>query len=171
MVGKVEVTVIDCLQETYRKLNEVGLLLTSAGRDGRLNIMSIRWGFVGKMFGKPVFEVAVRPSRHTHMLIEDTGEFTVNVPNGGMADIVKYCGSVSGRDYDKFKEKKLTPLKGRRIQVPIISECSVHYECKVIYKTRIDPNGLPSEILSNQYHSGDYHTVFSGEILTVLADK
>jgi len=48
--------------------------------------------------------VAVRPSRYTHDFIENTGEFTVNVPNRGMESIVSYCGTVSGKDHDKFEE-------------------------------------------------------------------
>ena len=171
MASKVEVKVADCLEETYHMLNNGGLILASAGRDGRPNLMVIGWGLVGTMWVKPVFTVAVRPSRHTYRLIEETGEFTVNVPKRGMENIVAYCGSVSGRDHDKFKEKNLTPLKGKRIQTPIVSECALNYQCKVIYKVKLDPNGLPSEILSARYPSGDYHTIYFGEILTVLADK
>ncbi|MEM2876372.1 MAG: flavin reductase family protein [Candidatus Bathyarchaeia archaeon] len=138
----------ELLNETVRALNDRGLLLASVGRDGRPNVMTIGWGFVGYLWSKPYFIVAVRPSRHTYRLIKETGDFTVNVPSKGMEDVVDYCGTVSGRIYDKFKAKKLTPVKGRYVNSPIIDECILHYECKVNYES-----DLESEKISEQEES------------------
>ena len=46
--------------------------------------MTIGWGFVGVLWGMSVFLVAVRHSRFTHEFIEDSDEFAVNVPGGGL---------------------------------------------------------------------------------------
>jgi flavin reductase (DIM6/NTAB) family NADH-FMN oxidoreductase RutF len=153
-----------------RVLRGCGCLLVS-GDLAEANVMAIGWGLIGPLWGRPFFMLAVRPSRHTFGFIEKTGDFTVNVPRKGMEEIIDYCGSVSGREHDKFKEKGLTLEPGRSVDSPIISECGVHYECKVVYKTKVIPNGLPQDILSDSYPSGNYHTLYFGEIFYTRADR
>jgi len=128
---KVKVNYTDYLKETLQAMSNTGLLLTSADKKGKMNVMTIGWGTVGIIWGMPMFLVLVRPSRFTYGLIEETGEFTVNVPPRRLSEITFFCGSVSGRDHDKFKEKGLTPIAGENVISPIIEECVVHYECKV----------------------------------------
>jgi flavin reductase (DIM6/NTAB) family NADH-FMN oxidoreductase RutF len=167
---KIEVSSFRCLNETVERLSHPGLLLVSGTMEHH-NVMTIGWGFPGILWGRPFFIVAVRPSRYTYQLLEKTSEFTVNVPKEGMEDVVSYCGTVSGRDHDKFKEKGLTPLPGKRIRTPIIKECVVNYECKVAYKTRVIKEDLPASVISACYPVGDFHTLYFGEILTVHADE
>lgn len=168
---KTECNLNDVLEVTNSKLKNGGLLLTTTGKDGRVNVMTIGWGLVGVLWSEPVFMVAVRPSRHTFELIEETNEFTVNVPSDGMDETVAYCGKVSGRDHDKFKERKLTIKKGKNVTSPIISECMVHFECKVIGKTKVVPKLLSAEVKENSYPEGDYHTLYYGRLVSILRDK
>lgn len=167
---KVECSLADVLEETYTKLNK-GLLLSSVGNDGRENIMTIGWGLVGTLWSEPVFMVAVRHSRYTHKLIEETSQFTVNVPSEGMEEIIAYCGKVSGRDHDKFKEMKLKTRKGKTVKSPMISECIANYECRVIGKLEVIPENLSEEVLRTRYARGDYHTLYFGKILLTCMDK
>lgn len=170
-VVKVECGPTSYVGETMYMLNNGGLLLVSVGGGGRPNVMTIGWGLIGALWRRPLFMVAVRPSRYTYKLIEEAGDFTVNVPKEGMDEITQYCGFVSGRVHDKFKEKGLTPTPAKRIKSPIISECAIHYECKVIYKVKVDPKPLPEEVLSTCYPTGDYHTIYFGEIVSTYADE
>jgi len=170
MVKKVEVPIFRFLNETIEQLNQTGLLLVS-GTMKQANVMTIGWGLPGILWAKPLFIVAVRPSRYTYQFIEETGDFTVNIPRRGMEEIVTYCGTVSGRDHDKFKEKSLTPLPSKKVKSPIIEDCMIHYECKVVYKVEVVKEGLPSFILSSCYPSGDYHTLYFGEIVSVYANE
>ncbi|KYH40655.1 MAG: hypothetical protein AYL33_005480 [Candidatus Bathyarchaeota archaeon B63] len=167
---KIEVPTFKYVNETIERLERPGLLLVS-GTSKRANVMTIGWGFPGILWEKPFFIVAVRPSRYTHQFIERTSEFTVNVPRRGMGDIVNYCGTVSGRDHDKFGEKGLTPLPSVRVSPPIIGECIIHYECRVAYKTRVVEEDIPPSVISECYPAGDFHTLYFGEILTVRADE
>jgi flavin reductase (DIM6/NTAB) family NADH-FMN oxidoreductase RutF len=112
----------------------------------------------------------VRPSRFTYGLIEGTPDFTVNVPPATLQETVAFCGMASGRQHDKFKEKGLTPVASRRVKSPIIRECVIHYECRVIHKNDIRSETLPPEILAGSYPKGDFHRVYYGEILAVYAD-
>ena len=167
---KIEVSVNAYAKETLRILDRYGCLLVS-GSTRKANVMTIGWGLIGPLWEKPFFIVAVRPSRYTYKFIEETGDFTVNVPKMGMEDIVSYCGSVSGRDHDKFKEKELTVEPGKKVSSPIVSDCIIHYECKVAYKTKVAPSGLPREILRSCYPYDDYHTLYFGEVLATYADE
>jgi len=155
------------LEETLRKLQDPGLLLVGVKKYGKTNVMAIGWGLVGVVWRKPAFFVLVRPSRFTHEFIEETGEFTVNVPPNGMEKIVNYCGEVSGREVDKFKKCKLTAVKGKKVKVPVIKECIVHYECKVVHKLEVKPKLVPGPVRKMFYAKDDFHTLYFGEILAV----
>jgi flavin reductase (DIM6/NTAB) family NADH-FMN oxidoreductase RutF len=152
--------------ETMKKLEGSGLLLVSANKEGKNNVMTVR-GLIGVFWRMPVFMVAVRPSRFSHELIEESGEFTVNVPSDGMNNIIPYCGKVSGREHDKFAECKLSSLKGKKVQVPVIKECKIHYECQVVHKLEIVPSLVPANIKKTLHPSGDYHTMYIGKIAAV----
>jgi flavin reductase (DIM6/NTAB) family NADH-FMN oxidoreductase RutF len=156
--------------ETSRVLGKCGCLLVSGDME-KANVMTIGWGLIGMLWGRPVFMVAVRPSRHTFGFMERSGEFTVNVPGKGMEKTAAYCGSVSGRDADKFKECGLTVVKGGKVGAPVIEECPISYECRVIYKERIVPEKVPKGDMERWYPKGDFHTVYFGEILSTTADK
>jgi len=167
---KKEVSPMAYLKETVQMFNYCGLLLVS-GRTEKANVMTIGWGLPGRLWQKPFFMVAVRPSRHTYKFIEKTGDFTVNVPSKDMKDTVTYCGTVSGRDYDKFKERGLTLTPSSHVSSPIISECVVHYECKIAYKTEVISSNLPRDIILTNYPHGNYHTLYFGEIMAAYADE
>jgi len=158
-------------RETVDAMKKWGLLLTSLDGCGRPNTMAIAAGTIGEIWGKPIFIVLVRPSRYTYGCIEATGDFTVNVPPTGLKDAVEFCGSVSGRDVDKFKEKGLTATAGRAVKSPIIKECPINYECKVVHKNDIVPENLQAQLAASSYASSDYHRVYFGEILAALADE
>lgn len=168
-MSKKEVHYTTYLKETLETLVHPGLLLVS-GQE-KPNIMTIGWGTIGIIWGKPVFLVLVRPSRFTYGLIEEVGDFTVNVPSKKLEEVVSFCGTVSGRDYDKFREKNLTPLSGKRVKSPTIEECLLHYECKVIHKNDVLPPQLSPEIIPSYYPAGDFHRVYFGEILGVYASE
>jgi flavin reductase (DIM6/NTAB) family NADH-FMN oxidoreductase RutF len=153
--------------ETMRRMEDPGLLLVSAKKDGKSNVMTIGWGLVGVFWGMPVFIVAVRPSRFSHEFIEDSCEFTVNVPDEGLDDVVEYCGKVSGRKHDKFAKCKLSLLKGKRVRVPVIKECKVHYECRVVHKLEVVPGLVPANVKKTYYPRGNHHTIYFGKIVAV----
>ncbi|MDD4876229.1 MAG: flavin reductase family protein [Dehalococcoidales bacterium] len=169
-MAKIEVSYTDYLKETNKILGHGGLLLASVDVQGNPNAMTIGWGTIGIIWGKPVFTVLVRPSRYTYGLIETIGDFTVNVPTPELAEKVLYFGTVSGRDQDKFKTKGFTATPGRKVKSPIIEECAIHYECRVVHKNDVIPEELADEIHNSAYRQGDFHKIYFGEILAVYAD-
>ena len=158
------------LAQTINVLSHEGALLVSADKSGRANVMTIGWGTFGWIWSKPILVVLVRPSRYTFEYMEQHGEFTVNIPSPALAETVAYCGRVSGRNFDKFAERGLTAARGRRVSVPVIKECAVHYECREVHKNDVLPDLLAPEIDENAYGNGDYHRIYYGEILATYAD-
>jgi flavin reductase (DIM6/NTAB) family NADH-FMN oxidoreductase RutF len=164
-MGKKLVDYADCQEEILRAFKESRVLLVSQAKQGSPNAMAIGWGQVGIVWRKRVFTVLVRPSRHTYGLIEEAGEFTVNIVPPQLKDLVQYCGSVSGRNHDKFKEKGMTAISSSKIKTPIVKECILHYECRIIYKNDLISSELKAFIVTGFYPNGDFHRLYFGEIL------
>jgi flavin reductase (DIM6/NTAB) family NADH-FMN oxidoreductase RutF len=169
-MAKVRVRYTDYFAQTIQRMREDGLLLVTQGADGKPNVMTIGWGTMGSIWGRPVFIVLVRPSRHTYTRLEQVGEFTVNVPPRELAAAVSHCGTVSGREHDKFQEMHLTPIPSREVRPPIIKECVVHYECRTLHRNDLAPDTLAQAVREEFYASGNFHRVFFGEIVAAYAD-
>ena len=155
----------DHLEETVKAFSEDRVLLVSRGKEGPPNAMAIGWGTTGIIWRRPIFVVLVRPSRYTYKLIEESGEFTVNIVPQQLKEVVQYCGTKSGRDHDKFKEKQLTAIPSRKVKTPIIKECILHFECRVVNRIDLVPSELEKSIITTLYPKGDFHRVYFGEIL------
>jgi len=169
-MSKASVAFSQHIKETYQVMERDGLLLVSQAHPGKPNAMTIGWGSVGIIWGKPMFTVLVRPSRYTYGCIEKVPEFTVNVPTPALKDAVKFCGSRSGRDVDKFARMGLTAMPSAEISVPIIEECAIHYECRVVHRNDVQPDELARQIVTGCYAQGDFHRLYFGEILRTYVD-
>ncbi len=169
-MAKTVVGPMEFLPETLQSLSSPGLLLVSRDGRGRPNAMTIGWGSIGIYWGLPIFIVPVRRSRYTYRCIEKTEDFTVNVLPRRLADVAAFCGTVSGRDHDKFKDADLTAAPSLRVKSPIVEECVLHYECRLVHKNDLNPKTLPGGIRRSAYRRPDYHRFFFGEILAVRAE-
>ena len=146
------------------KANPKGILFTTKSGE-EVDTMIIGWGLIGNIWGKPTFTAFVRYSRHSHKLVEESGEFTINVPTGAIdPQIFKVAGSESGRDVNKIEKLGLTLVEPAVIQTPGILECPITLECKVMYSNHIDPAGTP-DFVQAFYPAGDDHVAYYGEIV------
>jgi flavin reductase (DIM6/NTAB) family NADH-FMN oxidoreductase RutF len=117
-------------------------LLVSCG-DGKKQTNIIAVGWAGTLVSEPpILAIGIRPSRYSYPLIKATGEFVVNIPTQEMLPEIDYCGTVSGRKADKFKELDLTPVPASKVSVPLIAECPINVECRVIEHLRIGTHGI-----------------------------
>jgi len=150
--------------EMYAQL-EKGIFLTTKV-DEKVNTMTIGWGGVNFIWSKNVFIAYVRYSRETYNMLEKAEEFTISVPlTNEMRKELSFCGVKSGRDFDKITECNLTLINGRKIGTPIIGECDLHYECKVIYKQAIEPGSILDSVKERFYKNNNYHVIYYGEIV------
>ena len=167
---KTKINAFDYASDICKALGKGILLTTKAGE--QVNTMTIGWGHIGIEWGKPIFVAYVRESRHTKAMLEEHGEFTVNIPMGKYdPKILGYCGTKSGRDTDKITDMGLTLEEGEGVAVPGIKEFPPTLECRVIFKQYQQENILPEELYKRYYPTtenqpdGDYHTAYYGEIV------
>ncbi len=143
-----------------------GIFLTVRNGD-KVNTMTVGWSTVGIMWYKPVLMVPVRFSRYTYEMLQNADEFTISVPlDNSMKEALAFSGTKSGRDIDKFKALGLTKKTAKNIETPIIGECHLHYECKIVHRQAIEPGLLDPAIQSKAYPNHNYHVMFYGEILS-----
>jgi len=137
-MAKVLVQYTDYFALTIQHMQEEGLLLVTTGADGKPNVMTIGWGTIGSIWARPIFVVLVRPSRHSHSLMEQVSDFTVNVLPRELTTAASLCGSVSGREHDKFQEAQLTPIPSREVRALCITsaELSIELTCHPMHWCR-----------------------------------
>ncbi len=116
-------------------------MVTCVDKNGEANIITIAW-IMPVSLNPPVLALSMRPTRYSHRIIKETGEFVVNIPTYQLVRQVLYCGRVSGREVNKFKETRLTVEESRRVKVPRIKECKAHLECKVREVMKIGDHDL-----------------------------
>ena len=141
------------IASAYRLLHPMHTVLVSCvGKAGKPNITTLAWAMPTSI-NPPLLAISLAPSRHSHTLIGESGEFIVNIPTLETLQAVYACGSLTGRSFDKFKKTNLTPMPGKKVKAPAIRECIAHLECSV----------------DSKFTTGD-HTVFVGKILEAYAD-
>ena len=107
------------------------VVMISCKEEGKVpNIITVAW--TGTICTNPAMVyISVRPERYSYDIIKNSGEYVINLTTESLAYATDYCGVKSGRDIDKFKEMKLTPVMGSLKQAPMIKECPVSIECAV----------------------------------------
>ena len=83
--------------------------------------------------------------RYTTTCIDETGEFVINIPHAGMKQAWQVCGSISlarQPEADKFALANLTPAPAAKVKAPLIAECPVNIECKLLSVTRFGDHDL-----------------------------
>jgi len=133
-------------------LYPVPVVLVTSGSE-KPNIITLAW--VGTVCSDPpMVGIAVRPDRHSHTLIEQTGEFVINIPGEELLEATDRCGHLSGSEVDKFAATGLTAVPAAEVNAPLIAECHVNMECKVRQKLELGA-----------------HDLFLGEVVAVHVDE
>lgn len=127
------------------------VLLSVAGEGKKPNMITLAW--VGVVCSQPpMISVAIRPSRHSHKLVEAAREFVVNVPRAAQVAQVDAAGVISGRDHDKFRELGFTAAPASKVKAPLIAECPVNIECVVRHQVLLGVHDLfIGEVVAVQY--------------------
>ncbi len=143
-------------------------MLVTAGNKEQFNTMTASWGCIGFLWNKNVAIIFVRPERYTHEFIEKDGIVTLaflgNEPEA--RKIYSFCGSKSGRDYDKMKETGLKPIETEFNGITY-EQARLTLECKKIYKDNIKPELFLDSSIEKWYggKNGGYHDVYILEIV------
>ena len=128
------------------------VLLSVAGHGKeKPNIITLAW--VGTVCSAPpMLSVAIRPSRHSHGLVNAAREFVVNIPRAGQVAAVDLAGVWSGAEHDKFKELGFTAKPATLVAAPLIEECPINIECVVRHQLALGAHDLYiAEIVATHY--------------------
>jgi len=129
------------------------LIIGTYGSDGRPNIMNAAWGGIA-CSRPPCISVSLREATLTYYNIREAEAFTVNIPSEKYVKEADFVGMVSGRTRDKFKETRLTPVKSKLVNAPIVEEFPYALECNLLRQVEVGS-----------------HTMFVGEIVGMVADS
>ena len=128
-------------------------VLVTSGTMEKSNVMTAAWtGIVNTK--PPMVYVSIRPERYTYNIIKENMEIAINLTNEKLVFATDWCGVKSGNKVDKFKEMKLTKEKANFVKCPIIKECPVSIECKVVEIKELGS-----------------HTMFLAEVISIDPDE
>jgi len=129
------------------------VVLLSVKGEEKPNIITLSWA--ANICSKPpTIAVGIRPNRFSYDLVKNAGEFVINIPGKEQFDAAVFCGSKSGKEFDKFEECGLTAIQASKVDAPMIAECPISLECKT---TQIVNVGV--------------HDLFIAEVLAVHIDE
>lgn len=134
-------------------LNPEPPVLVSCGSPEKPNLITVGW--CGTICTQPpMVSISVRPERYSHHLIQESGEFVINLPTESLTRAVDWCGVKSGRDMDKFAAMHLSALPAAQVGTVLLEQSPVNLECKV---TQCIPLGS--------------HDLFLAEVVAVDVDE
>lgn len=129
------------------------VLISCGNSPEEYNLITVSW--VGTLCtNPPMCYISVRPERHSYPIIKKNLEFVINLTTADMAFATDWSGVKSGKDFDKFKEMKLTPGKSTVVSAPYVEESPLCIECRV------------REVISLGSHD-----MFIADVVNVLADE
>lgn len=164
LTGFSKIDVYSLAENVFDMLN-VEWMLISAGNEASYNTMTAAWGGFGILWRKPVATVFIRPQRYTYQFVEKHDVFTLSFLGHDYRKELNFCGSKSGRDYDKAKETGLTPAITPLGNVAF-HESRLVFECKKLYADDIKPERFIDKQLDGSiYPTKDYHRFYIGEIV------
>lgn len=144
-----------------------GWALLATGDEARSNCMTISWGGLGTLWGKPVATAYVRESRYTKELLDAGDTFSINFFDGTERRALSYLGSATGRDGDKLAKTGLT--QSFVTGVPVIEQAKVALVCRKAFVGPLAREGfVDPTVEARQYARGNYHTIYIGYVEHVL---
>ena len=129
-------------------------VLIGCGSVAKPNLITCSW-FGTVCSEPPMVSVSIRDNRFSYPLVHDSWEFTVNIPRVSDLELIKYCGTKSGRDVNKFEQFGLTAALAEPLeQAPMIANFPLVLACKVRHELKLGT-----------------HYVFIAEVMAIHADE
>lgn len=149
----------------FQKFDQQWALLT-AGQAESFNTMTISWGGLGTLWGKPVATVYVKPIRYTYEYMEKNDYFTVSFYPQAYKKDLAVLGSLSGRDTDKLSQTTLTiqPLD----RAVTFQEAELTLVCRKIYCQDLILDSIPEDAVKRYYQNEPAHRMYIGEVVDII---
>ncbi len=140
--------------------------ILASGNLNHHNCMTVGWASLGYLWRRPIAFVYVRPQRYTYQFMEKYDYFSLNFFKQEFNDVLQLCGTQSGRDINKMKLERITPVdyEGKAIYY---NEAKTVVLCKKIFFQDIDPKNLLDNSVLNFYPFNDFHRIYYGEVIKI----
>lgn len=153
--------------DIFQKFDQGWALLT-AGTPDHFNTMTVSWGAMGTIWGKPAVTVYVRQSWYTLEFMNSYDTFTISFFPEQYKKDLGILGSRSGRDGDKIA---LTKLKPKAIGNAVTFEqAETTLVCKKMYCQFMDLDAMPKDVQEQYYSDHDVHYLFIGEVTDLIEE-
>lgn len=152
----------------FKKIGSQWMLVTS-GDTKSYNTMTASWGFMGVMWNKNVVTIVIRPQRYTLEFLKKNDLFTISFLNEKDKDILKFCGTNSGRDVNKAEKTGLIPfdIDG----TTGFEQSEETYVCRKLYMQPLDEEHFIDKSLLSNYKDGDFHIAITAEIVKAVTKE
>lgn len=152
----------------FEKIGKEWMLIT-AESGGVANTMTASWGTLGVLWGKPVAICYIRPQRFTYPIVDNASRLSLCFLTEEHREAMRICGTLSGRDVNKFEAASLE--LSHFGDVPYVAESETVLICKKLYADMIKEEAFCSAEPLVHYPTKDFHKFFVCEIEKVLVAK
>ncbi len=162
-----ELKISDVRENPFDLIGKESFLLTAGDDKSGFNTMTAAWGTLGFCWRKNIAVAVVRPQRHTLKFMQENDRFTMSFFGGEMKDALAFCGTKSGRDYDKCKETGLVPVFENGMTY--FEQARLVLQCRKIYVGKVsEAEFVDKAVCDAAYPLKDFHYVFVGEVEKIL---
>jgi len=152
---------------TFTKIGSEWMLIAAAKPDGTVNMMTASWGGLGVYWNKPVAYTFVRPQRFTKEFIDSADGYSLTFFAPEYREKLNFCGTKSGRDFDKVKECGFDVLYDGA--TPYFAQGDLVFICKHIAAQPLnEASFINPEASPAMYPGKDFHTIYISEITDIL---
>ena len=162
-----EISVKELLLNPVTAIGQEWMLITAGTKENGYNTMTASWGHIGELWGLPTTVAYVRPQRYTKQFVDREDLYTLCFFDGKKQELA-YLGSHSGRDGDKVAAVGFTPAFGDGYTY--FEEARLVLVCRKLYRAPLKAEGfLDTAVMEKCYPERDFHDLYVGEIVKVLA--
>jgi len=119
------------LSKVYQLIEPGPVVLLTTAQHGKANIMTMSWHMMVE-FEPPMIACVVSNANCSFQALRSTRECVIAIPARQLAAKVVRVGNSSGREFNKFQQIGLTPMRARYVAAPLVGECFANFECRVI---------------------------------------
>jgi flavin reductase (DIM6/NTAB) family NADH-FMN oxidoreductase RutF len=123
------------------------VILVTCRHLGKDNIITVAW-HMPTSFNPSLYAISIGKARFSHDMIMDSGRFCINFMSADQKKGMERCGSVSGKNHDKFEHSGFVREECVKIDCPRIRQAVGFLECELV----------------ESVDAGD-HTIFIGKVL------
>jgi flavin reductase (DIM6/NTAB) family NADH-FMN oxidoreductase RutF len=162
-----KISPLEIKDNVFKAIGDDWMLIT-AGDNKSYNTMTASWGTLGVLWNLPVAICFIRPQRYTYIFAEKADYYTLSFFKEEYRDALKFCGSKSGRDFNKADKTGLIPFSTELGNISF-EQSRLILECKKIYADDLNAdNFIARELINKNYPKKDFHRFYIGEVVNVF---